>query len=79
MTMKNIKYSFSMMFLLPVFITGCSALFGNKKDAQTDQIFIQGAIDPNLIPNAVGYVPIFPFFNNFSHPVDVYVGYDEMV
>lgn len=58
---------------------GCSALFGDKKDKQTDDIFLQGAIDPNLIPTAVGYVPVFPFFQNFSHPVDVYVGYDEMI
>ena len=77
--MKNKNYSFVIIFLLTIILNGCSAIFGNKKDAQTDQIFVQGAIDPNLIPNAVGYVPIFPFFNNFSHPVDVYVGYDEMV
>ena len=52
---------------------------GSKEDDQTKQIFEQGRIDPDLIPNKIGYVPQFPFFNNFINPVDVYVGYDEMV
>ncbi|MEI6506976.1 MAG: hypothetical protein WCO54_00730 [Bacteroidota bacterium] len=67
------------VFLFPLFLSGCSAIFGEKNDPQTNQIFQQGAIDPSLVPTAVGYVPIFPFFTNFSHPIDVYVGYDEMV
>lgn len=50
-----------------------------KEDEQTKQIFEQGKIDPNLIPNKVGYVPLYPFFTNLLNPVDVYVGYDEMV
>ncbi len=57
----------------------CTALFGTKQDDQVDEIFEQGAIDPNLIPQTVGYVPVFPFFQGFSHPVDVFVGYDELV
>lgn len=56
-------------------LTGC----GSKDDDQTNDIFKQGKIDPNLIPNQVGYVPVFPYFTNFSNPVDVFVGYDEMV
>lgn len=56
-------------------IIGC----GSKDDDQTKQIFEQGRIDPNLVPNKVGYVPLYPFFTNFINPVDVYVGYDEMV
>lgn len=72
--------------LIPVFIlsasiafSSCSGLFGSKSDDQTDEIFEQGAIDPNLIPDKIGYVPIFPFFSNFTKPVDVYVGYDELI
>lgn len=55
------------------------AACGSKEDDQTKQIFEQGRIDPDLIPNKIGYVPQFPFFTNFLNPVDVYVGYDEMV
>ncbi len=57
----------------------CSFLFGSKKDATVDDIFTQGSIDPNLNPDNIGYVPILPFWSGFSNPVDVYVGYDEMV
>lgn len=60
-------------------ISSCAALFGNKDDEQVDDIFKHGAIDPNLIPQNVGYVPVFPFFQGFSHPVDVIVGYDELL
>ena len=56
-------------------LTSC----GQKEDDQTKQIFEQGRIDPNLVPNQVGYVPLYPFFTNFTNPVDVFVGYDEMV
>lgn len=60
-------------------MSSCTALFGNKHDDQVDQVFEQGAIDPNLNPSTVGYVPIFPFFQNIQNPVDVYVGYDELI
>lgn len=74
------KYFYIVFFFLSILmVSSCSALFGDKKDRQTDEIFEQGAIDPNLVPTAVGYVPVYPFFNNFSHPIDVYVGYDEMI
>ncbi|MFI5222223.1 MAG: hypothetical protein ACHQK8_07845 [Bacteroidia bacterium] len=76
--MKKLFYILLFIFSAIIF-SSCSGIFGSKQDAQTDQIFKQGAIDPNLIPNAVGYVPIFPFFTNFSHPVDVIVGYDELI
>ncbi|MCC7533676.1 MAG: hypothetical protein IT246_07010 [Bacteroidia bacterium] len=69
--MKKLIYFFSLIMLL----IAC----GTKEDDQINDIFKQGKIDPNLIPNTIGYVPMFPFFTNFSNPVDVYVGYDEMV
>lgn len=44
-----------------------------------NEIFEEGAIDPDLIPSEVGYVPVLPIWDGFSNPVDVYCGYDEMV
>ncbi len=70
---KNINLGLGLMMLL--FVAAC----GTKEDDQTKQIFEQGKIDPNLIPNKIGYVPQFPFFTGFLNPVDVYVGYDELV
>ncbi len=58
--------------------TGCDFLFGKKQDDSSEQIFEQGAIDPALTPDAVGHVPILPYWN-VTNPVDVYAGYDEMV
>ena len=66
------------LILLSVF-TSCDFLFGSRKDNQVDQIFAQGRIDPNLVPQNVGYVPIMPIWSNFSNPVDIFVGYDEMI
>jgi hypothetical protein len=60
-------------------LNSCSFLFGSKKDKQVDEIFEQGRIDPLLYPNNIGYVPIQPYWTGFSNPVEVYVGYDEMV
>jgi len=59
--------------------SSCAFLWGDKDDEQVDDIFEQGYIDPNLIPSGIGYVPVLPFFEGFSNPVDVYVGYDEMI
>lgn len=69
------------LFLLPglsLIFSGCDFLLGSKQDESTVEIFEQGAIDPDLVPNEVGYVPIQPYWY-MPHPVDVYVGYDEMV
>jgi len=60
-------------------LSGCDFLFGSRHDETVDEVFEQGAIDPTLVPDKVGYVPIFPFWEGFSNPVDVFVGYDEMV
>lgn len=65
--------------LVSVTATSCGFLFGDKEDESTTEIFDQGRIDPTLVPQNVGYVPVLPFFEGFSNPVDVYVGYDEMV
>ena len=70
-------------FLVLIFVaqifSSCDLLFGSKKNDATSQIFQQGRIDPHLYPTSVGYVPIQPFWNNFPHPKDVFVGFDQMV
>ncbi len=72
--MKQVLY-----FSLLVALSSCSFFLGDKDDEQVDQIFVQGRIDPALIPAGIGYVPIQPFFEGFNAPTDVYVGYDEMI
>jgi len=66
-------------FLFIMFFGACNFFWGDKQDATTDEIFEQGKIDPELIPQSIGYVPVLPFFEGFSNPIDVYVGYDEMI
>lgn len=64
---------------ISVLVGGCNFFLGEKNNSVTEEIFEQGKIDPRLIPSSMGYVPIQPFFNGFSNPKDVYVGYDEMI
>ena len=73
------KNSFYLLLLSAIILQSCDFLFGSKDDSVVDEILDQGAIDPNLIPSTVGYVPILPFWNEVSNPVDVYIGYDEMM
>lgn len=70
----------SLFFLSALlFLSSCQFFFGKKTDDTIDEIFIQGNIDPNLIPAGVGYVPVQPFFTGFSNPIDICAGYDEMI
>ena len=68
----------------PLVLTGCDSVFGSKDDATTDEIFDEGQVDPTLL-DEVGYVPLNPFYTQgaaggtFDQPVDVYVGYDELI
>lgn len=64
-----------MVFMFTV--ASCS-LVGDKKNSTVDDVFRQGSIDPNLVPNNVSYVPVYPFLTGISNPLDVYVGYDEL-
>jgi hypothetical protein len=59
--------------------SSCSFLFGSKKNKEAEEVFEQGRIDPNLVPTNVGYVPVLPFFTQYMNPVDVYVGFDNML
>ena len=70
------KYTLIWIVLLGA-LSSCS-LFGDKKNATADQVFQQGQIDPNLVTNSVGYLPLYPFITGVTAPVDVFVGYDEM-
>lgn len=74
---KTVLILLSLSFLFLQY--SCDFIFGTKKNDDVSDIFKQGEIDPNLKPQNYGYVPILPIWNKFSHPVDVFVGYDEMV
>ncbi|MDZ4757890.1 MAG: hypothetical protein SGJ10_07115 [Bacteroidota bacterium] len=66
-----------------IYIMACLVFFascmGSKKDKAVDDILAKGKIDPNLVPASVGYVPIQPFFTGFTHPIDVVMGFDELL
>lgn len=78
--MKDLKSFSALLLAIMACLPGlsCTFMLGSKEDAVTDEIFEQGAIDPELIPNQTGYVPILPFWT-VTEPIDVYVGYDQMV
>lgn len=67
------------VILIVTVLSSCDFLFGTREDEVANEIFEEGAIDPDLIPSEVGYVPVLPIWDGFSNPVDVYCGYDEMV
>lgn len=60
-------------------LSACEGFWGDKEDETVAEIFEEGAIDPNLSPQNVGYVLIQPIWQGFSNPVDIYAGYDEMI
>ena len=69
----------ALLLFLAFQAASCDFLLGKKQDETVQEIFKEGAIDPRLNPSAVGYVPILPIWDFFSNPIDVYVGYDEMI
>lgn len=76
--MRNLRTIFFFFNILTV-LSSCNFLFGTREDETVNEIFEEGAIDPDLIPSEVGYVPILPFWENFSNPTDIFCGYDEMI
>lgn len=66
------------LLVIMAFLGSCK-LFGDKNNSTVDDIFKQGSIDPNLVPNSVSYVPLYPFINNVRNPLDVFVGYDDLI
>jgi hypothetical protein len=77
MNFKNIKII--VLFISMIGLVSSCSIFGSKQNDTVDDVLKQGQIDPNLVPKAVSYVPIFPFFKGFQNPVDVFVGFDEMI
>ncbi len=73
-------FSFNLILIASflLLVTSCS-LFGDKKNNTVDDVFKQGSIDPNLVPNNVSYVPLYPFITNVRNPLDVFVGYDDLI
>ncbi|HMX05792.1 MAG TPA: hypothetical protein PKE14_14050 [Chitinophagales bacterium] len=72
----------NIIILSAVIFTGlnsCDFLFGTREDAVVDEIFEEGAIDPELVQDEVGYVPVLPFWTDFIEPHDIFCGYDEMI
>ena len=54
------------------FLSSCRGFFGEK----TDPSFIDV---PIYINRDVAYVPIQPVWDGFIRPVDIIIGYDELV
>lgn len=73
------KVKNSYLFILYILLIQSCSLVGDKNNKDVDDVFKQGNIDPNLVTNNLGYVPIYPFFGHIVAPTDVFVGYDEMI
>lgn len=71
------KYYF--LIIVSLLFSGCDFLFGSRDDSTVDEIFEEGAIDPDIIQNEAGYVPVLPYWTDFINPSDIYCGYDEMI
>lgn len=69
--------------LLALFVSlsfySCDTIMGSKDDPTTDEIFEEGAQDPDLIVDEVGYAALLPFWDDFDSPTDVHIGFDELV
>lgn len=53
-------------------LSGCEGFFGKKVDSSFIDV-------PVYTDRQVAYVPIQPVWDNFTHPVDVIIGYDELI
>ena len=67
------KIKFLVYGLLIISIYSCDGFFGEKTDLS--QIIDVPKYDSSLI----SYVPVFPFIEGFSDPVQVLSGYDELI
>ncbi len=76
--MHFVKLKLLLSLVIITLFSACS-IFGSKQNDTVDDVFKQGNIDPNLVPNSVSYVPIYPYITNVRNPLDVIVGYDELV
>lgn len=55
-----------------VFLTGCDGFFGKKLDPSFIDV-------PVYNDKQVAYVPIQPVWSSFMHPVDIAIGFDELI
>ncbi len=58
--------------LLALVSSGCEGFFGKKLDPEFIDI-------PVYSDKQVAYVPIQPVWNGFQHPVDIAIGFDELI
>ena len=82
MNTKTTTSSVSLIFLISfsgLILSSCDSIFGTKGDETTDEVFEEGAIDPELIQDEVGYAALLPFWDDFDEPTDVTIGFDELV
>ncbi|HHG83518.1 MAG TPA: hypothetical protein ENJ82_02115, partial [Bacteroidetes bacterium] len=62
----------ALVLLLSLGLMSCEGFFGKKVDPSFIDI-------PVYQDRAVAYVPIQPVWDQFTHPVDVIIGYDELL
>lgn len=60
------------LLVLPVFFSSCEGYFSDKVDPSFIDV-------PIYNDRAVAYVPIQPVWDDFVSPVDVAIGYDELI
>jgi len=60
------------LLLLPALLSSCEGYFSDKLDPSFIDV-------PIYNDRAVAYVPIQPVWDNFVSPVDVAIGYDELI
>jgi hypothetical protein len=56
---------------LTLSLSSCDFLLGTRDNETVNEIFDQGAIDPNAVQSVVGYVPVLPVWSDFQSPTDV--------
>lgn len=79
MSYKKLYTPFLFTILLgSVSMLSCESLLGSKEDSTTAEIFEEGRIDPEL-EKVDGYAPVLPFWEDFSAPSDIYIGFDTFV
>ena len=70
--MKSLSKWFLGLLTAGILLTGCEGFFGTKTDAEFIDI-------PVYDDKQVAYVPVLPILDQFSAPVDVITGYDELI
>jgi len=74
------KVSHKLLFLLiaGLGVGSCDQIFSSKSNSDTDEIFEEGRIDPEL-ESEEGYALVQPIWRDFDAPEDVHIGFDEFV